>query len=176
MDNYDIAVHGDMFFPRLYGPGELANVDGIGWTDQQGLKEGHVARFVMRGGRENWFHVTFPLVSDFDTPTETGLFLTRIEVRYWTPAFADQPVGPSPILNAAWAHQGDRALAFTDNPNFSDPRVGTATFIWDNIDHGSPLDPRFGISVSLRFSNEHTGWAYDTEVQFYSALAAIRAR
>lgn len=35
-------VHGNVFVPRLYGPENLANVMGIAWTDQQGLRDGHI--------------------------------------------------------------------------------------------------------------------------------------
>src|SRR2546421_4219575 len=55
-------VHANVFVPRQYGPSYLFNVDGIGWTDQQGLKDGHVARFGMNDETDNWFHVMIPVV------------------------------------------------------------------------------------------------------------------
>ena len=168
MNNYDIWVNGNTFFPRLYGPGELAHVDGIAWTDQQGLREGHVGRFLMLPDRENWFHVSFPFWHDHDAQP-VGWRLEKIWVDYGTPTH--HPIyGYRPILNAAWAHQRDHVVGFTDNPQGGVGQGGRAKFIW-NI--GGVLGWGGGLTVSLRFStmNVRVG---NKELDFYAAQAQIR--
>jgi hypothetical protein len=93
-------VHGDAFVPRLYGPDHLANLDGIAWTDQQGIREGHAARFLMRDQRTNFFHAPSPV-----TGAHT---LQAVRVEFAT---------TFPNLIEVWVHQGRSFVTTMSRPN-----------------------------------------------------------
>jgi hypothetical protein len=46
-------VHGNVFAPGVYGPDYLEHVNGVSWSDQQGLKFGYGVNFVMKDLSQN---------------------------------------------------------------------------------------------------------------------------
>jgi len=145
-------VHGDVFVPRVYGPDHLLNVDGIGWTDQQGLKDGHRARFLMRDERRNFFHATIPV-----TGQQT---LREVRVEY---------ASSFPDLVEAWVHHGGSFVAATDSPSISGVVRRFATFSLGGINQ----EVNRGICVSLAFSTQGIGLGQG-EVQFFAAGAVFQ--
>jgi hypothetical protein len=144
-------VHGDMFFPRLYGPDHLLNIDGNSWTDQQGLKDGHIARFNMRDESVNFFHVTIPVMGQ-----QT---LQEVRVEYST---------LSPRLMEVYVHEGGSRVINTSNPqtsgNLSDFAVFSLVGINQVVDRG--------ICVSLAFTTQGADLG-PGEVRFYGAGAVF---
>jgi hypothetical protein len=145
-------VHGNAFVPRLYGPDNLANVMGIGWTDQQGLRDGHQARFSMLDERTNWFHAIIP-VTDVQQ-------LNEVRVEYST---------SWPLLTSAWVQEGSfgssRMAVNTNSPVFN--AVGSDyTFIFANINR--QVDR--GLCISLAFTTVGAGLGAG-DITFYAAGA-----
>lgn len=144
-------VHGDAFIPRLYGPDHLINVGGIGWTDQQGLKEGHVARFVIRDERQNFFHVTIPVVG------QPRLREVRVE---FSSTFPD--------LTEVWVHSGSTRV--NDNPSvFKETSAGPSSVTTVAVENINKTVDR-GICISLGFTTVGGGLGQG-EISFYGAGA-----
>jgi hypothetical protein len=128
-------VHGNVFVPRLYVPDHLANVMGIAWTDQQGLRDGHQARFSMRDERTNWFHAMIPVVG------QQQLNEARVEFSSSWPA-----------VTSAWVHEGRRGMANTNAPVIN--TVGSdSIFSFPNINQNVDR----GICISLAFTTVGSG-------------------
>lgn len=71
-----IAIHGNAV-SVAEAPGDLENVNGIGWTDIVGLRQGWGTTFRGKSGKFIWFHIPFP------TPTvvnDVPSSLSRLEV------------------------------------------------------------------------------------------------
>ena len=141
-------VHGNAFFPRLYGPDQLDNVEGQSWTDQQGLKEGHVAKFNMRDERTNWFHATIPV---------TGIvMIDQVRVEFWS---------TYPRVTSAWVHSGREGLFNINNPQITSLPNDDFSFITlDNINRQASR----GLCVSIAFTTEGVGLG-PGQIRFYSA-------
>lgn len=147
-------VHGNVFVPRLYGPDNLANVMGIGWTDQQGLRDGHQIRFSMLDERTNWFHAMIPVVG---SPQ-----LNEVLVEYST---------SWPQLVSAWVQEGgfaaNRMAVNTNTPQIS--QVGSDyTFTFPNINR--QVDR--GITVSVAFTTIGSGLG-PGDITFFAAGAVF---
>jgi hypothetical protein len=141
-----------MFIPRLYGPDNLVNVGGIAWTDQQGLKEGHVAKFVMRDERQNFFHITIPVVG------QPQLREVRVELS-----------STFPDLTEVWVHAGgtrvnDDSTVFKETTPAGPNSITTVTV--ENIN--KTVDR--GICISLGFTTVGGGLGQG-EISFYAAGA-----
>ena len=64
MGDYVQTISGHGIFPAQGGPVNFANVDGLPWTDQQGLGEDDGKRFIVRGGHAVDFYapITNPVI------------------------------------------------------------------------------------------------------------------
>jgi hypothetical protein len=60
MGLYASWVPGYTALPQYIGPGALAQVNGITWSDIIGLREGQGVRFRLVGGKANWFQFVIP--------------------------------------------------------------------------------------------------------------------
>lgn len=145
-------VHGNVFVPRLYGPDHFANVMGIAWTDQQGLRDGHQIQFSMLDERTNWFHAPIPV--------EGSRQLREVRVEYsssW------------PRMTSAWVQEGafsaNRTAVNTNTPQIN--QVGSDfTFVFPNINR--QVDR--GVTVSVAFTTVGSGLG-PGDITFFAAGA-----
>jgi hypothetical protein len=145
-------VHGDVFVPRLYGPDQLANLDGIAWTDQQGIREGGMHRFLMRDQRRNYFHAMIPVTGQHT--------LQAVRVEFST---------LFPRLEEVWVHQGRTLVANTGPP--LDIVGDTAVFATVRLLNINQTVNR-GICVSLGFTTQPPE-LLGGEIRFYAAGAEL---
>lgn len=141
-------VHGNAFIPRLYGPDNLANVGGIAWSDQQGLKDGGEARFVMRDERFNYFHAIIPVVGTQQ--------LQEIRVEFSS---------TYPVLKDAWVHHGINYVAN------GLPQVNTVGTFSTATLGGINQAVNRGICVSLGFDTFAGAGIGQGQISFYAAGA-----
>ena len=145
-------VHGNAFVPRLYGPDQLDNVEGQAWTDQQGLREGHVAKFVLRDERTNWFHAAIPAVGQQQ--------LKDVKVEFWS-TFAN--------LTSAWVHSGRNGLFNISPPGFTSlPGEEFSIMTLSNINQQASR----GLCVSVAFTTVGPGLG-PGQIRFYGAGAVF---
>ena len=71
MAEYTVTISGHAVLPAWGGPDNFLNVDGRGWTDQQGLGENDGKRFRIRGGR----------IVDFFVPVTNPLYINDERVQ-----------------------------------------------------------------------------------------------
>ncbi|GAA1273414.1 hypothetical protein GCM10009677_28250 [Sphaerisporangium rubeum] len=143
-------VHGNVFIPRLYGPDNLRNIDNIGWTDQQGLKEGHVARFFMLDEKQNYFHAPVPVTG------QPQLLEVRVEFS-----------STYPRVFQAWVHAAGRVVAQTDAPVVNNIG-GESIFVLGGINR--PVNR--GLCISLGFTTQGQGLG-PGEINFRAAGAVF---
>jgi hypothetical protein len=73
-----IAIHGNAV-SVAEAPGDLENVNGIGWTDIVGLRQGWGATFRGKARRFVWFHYTIPTMSIVNN---SALALSRLNILF----------------------------------------------------------------------------------------------
>lgn len=56
----EMGVHGTSAVAEYVGPGRLANIDGVHWSDVAGLRKGWGTLFRGVANSLNWFHLAIP--------------------------------------------------------------------------------------------------------------------
>jgi hypothetical protein len=134
-------VHGNAVTPAespgggsAFSPGDLENVNGIGWTDVVGLRQGWGTTFRGKSGKFIWFHIPFP------TPTVVNnvqSMLSRLEVFFDINGQATvESVHLWGNTNNRWFMRDNLALRTNARFDFSPP---------------GPLNGVVGISVGVNF-------------------------
>jgi hypothetical protein len=141
-------VHANVFVPRQYGPAFFFELDGISWSDQQGIKDGHVARFGMKDETDNWFHSMIPVVGQQQLREVRAEFSSTF-----------------PRLVSAHVHAGGTSVTFTDAPQVT----STGTFSVFSLPNINQQVSR-GLCISLGFTTKGVGLGPGT-ISFFGAGA-----
>jgi hypothetical protein len=140
---YFNLVPGYVVRPERYGPEVFENVNGIGWSDQQGLSQGWGTTFRGKAGVENWFH--FPI-------TNPTIFNGQRLKCNQAAVTLELPSGQA-YLKAF--HLWDRVTKFFARDNLSVTGNYGNTWIQNRNAYSFPdhvVDGAIGISVLVRFS------------------------
>lgn len=82
------AVHGTAFHIEYPGPSYMNNVEGVDWTDQQGLRRGWGLELALDMGKENFVHIPvqtitgFPSINNGREQQMPSWSISRIQVDY----------------------------------------------------------------------------------------------
>jgi hypothetical protein len=159
MANFVQTVSGHAIVPAWGGPDNFLNVDGKGWTDQQGLGEDDGKRFRIRGGRVVDFYapITNPVIFNdvrlqanyaavtLDLPPGATLLFFGVWDRT-TPIFTSPPLAVSGNYRRIWVTNQNAFVLTADFP------VQGALVIKVTILASSDVDVKF-TGAGIRFHN-----------------------
>jgi hypothetical protein len=119
---------------NVSSPGDLETVNGIGWTDLVGLRQGWGTTFRGKAGKTIWFHIPFP------TPTivnNVQSMLSRLDVLF--------------DINGQATVESVHLWGSVSNRWFARDNLGLHTNARFDFSPPGALNGAIGISVGVRF-------------------------